>query len=105
MCGKNVKFSGQTTSKSNLLRHLREWHKNVSGTKSKTGQGQTHLTALGFAIGEKKYSPTSTKKKELDSKLALMIARDMRPVQMIQGAGFIDFVHTLDPRYQVSFIR
>ncbi len=51
--------------------------------------------------GGAKYGQTSTKKKELDRKVALFIAKDLRPLSVVDGDGFRDLVQALDSRYQL----
>ena len=46
-----------------------------------------------------KYSVNSAKRKVLNRKLAIFIAKDMRPICVVRNKGFRDFVKELDPRY------
>ena len=48
-----------------------------------------------------KYPRNSPKKKSLDLKLALMIAVDFQPYQIVENQGFREFVEELDPRYDL----
>lgn len=96
LCNKHYKYSGHTTS--NLIRHLQAMHKKH---KSFTGGRQPLLVDLGFKPKEA-YSLSSTKKRLLDDKVALFIAKDMRPVNVLKGQGFRELVQALDPQYQVS---
>ena len=97
-----MKYSGNSTS--NLIRHLKDKH-----GKAPTEAGsrrQPQLTELGFTSGStQRYSPSSTKKKNLDRQVALFIAKDMRPVNVIAGEGFRDLVKALDPKYEVRLYR
>ena len=46
-----------------------------------------------------KYSVESPKRKVLNRKLALFLAKDMRPISVVKNQGFRAFVEELDPRY------
>jgi hypothetical protein len=92
MCGKVIKKFGSVTS--NLIRHITKVHgTNIEGPK------QTLMT--DHIEGPKKYPTTSMKKKALDNCCALFIAKDMRPINIVEGDGFKKFVATLDPKYQL----
>ncbi|XP_065133764.1 E3 SUMO-protein ligase ZBED1-like [Paramisgurnus dabryanus] len=41
----------------------------------------------------------AARKEAINSKLAKFICRDMRPISIVEGEGFIDFVRELEPRY------
>ena len=51
-----------------------------------------------------KYPRDSKQKKELDKSLAKFLAQDMRPVFLITGEGFREFVKALNPKYEVSVL-
>lgn len=46
-----------------------------------------------------KYKLNSERRQKLNRKLAEFISKDMRPINVIQGAGFKDFINELDPCY------
>lgn len=43
----------------------------------------------------------SKKKKELDQKLAMMIAKDFQPLSLVEDDGFREFTKALNPRYEI----
>lgn len=47
------------------------------------------------------YDKNSKKKKDLDHKLAIMIAKDFQPLSLVEDEGFCDFVKALNPRYGI----
>lgn len=47
------------------------------------------------------YDKNSKKKKDLDKKLALMIAKDFQPLSIVEDEGFREFIKYLNPRYQL----
>ena len=47
------------------------------------------------------YAPHSLKAKTINRGLAEFLVRDQRPISLIEGDGFRDFVKLLDPRYEV----
>ena len=46
-----------------------------------------------------KYPIKSAKRRALNEKLVMFIAKDMRPITVVRNAGFRAFVKELDPRY------
>lgn len=47
------------------------------------------------------YDKNSKKKKNLDQKLAMMIAKNFQPLSLVEDEGFRDFVKALNPRYEI----
>jgi len=47
------------------------------------------------------YAKTSSKKRARDHSLAMFVAEDMRPINLIEGRGFRKFASTLDPQYRI----
>lgn len=47
------------------------------------------------------YDKNSKKKKNLDQKLAMMIAKDFQPLSLVEDEGFRDFVKALNPKYEI----
>ena len=80
----------------------------VQGVQSKvdnesgSGTAASHLSqpTLASYMG-KPYTPQSARARSINRGLAEFIVRDQRPVSLIEGDGFRDFVKLLDPRYEV----
>lgn len=47
------------------------------------------------------YDKNSQRKKDLNRKLAIMIARDFQPLSIVEDKGFLDFIKVLNPRYAI----
>jgi len=47
------------------------------------------------------YDKNSKKKKDLNQKLAMMIAKDFQCLSLIEDEGFCDFIKALNPRYGI----
>jgi hypothetical protein len=84
----------QTKSTSNMLRHIKRFH-------SGKGPLQTQSLITNHATAAATYTADSTKKKELDRELMKFIAQDMRPLSIVEGAGFRAFCSKMDPRYKL----
>ncbi|XP_043867502.1 E3 SUMO-protein ligase ZBED1-like [Drosophila mojavensis] len=91
-CGKVYLTSGNT---SNLSGHLKRMHPTltISELPKETG------SILSFI--DKKYEPSSNRKKALDSALMYYISSDMRPFSVVENKGFRHLVKALDPRYEL----
>ena len=48
----------------------------------------------------KLYENNSARKRQLDTCLAKMIVKDIMPLSIVEGAGFLEFTQRLDPRYK-----
>ncbi|XP_051982267.1 zinc finger BED domain-containing protein 4-like [Xyrauchen texanus] len=86
VCGKTVKYSGNTT---NLAKHLRLNHKSeyddIMKRRSEEevqGEKTPRAAALTRSLGE-------------------MIVRDLQPMSVVEDEGFQAFVKALDPRYKL----
>ena len=64
-----------------------------------TAMRQGTLTA--FARSTSPMPASSTRYQHLTRKLEEMCAIDMRPISIVNGQGFKEFIHSLDPSYQV----
>ena len=100
------KCSGGTT---NLRNHLRVNHpslydKLVSSSKdsqcesSCCKQDMMDRFLHSFTSGEK-LSSRSQRMKMLSDAIAEFIVRDMRPVSVVDGLGFLNLMHIVEPRY------
>ena len=81
------------------MRHLKKKHKN--NYEAALSPGPSQPTINQFASASTPYSNTSSRKKNLDEKLARFLAKDMRPTTLVEGNGFKEFIRALDPRYKV----
>lgn len=108
-CGKEYKTSGNT---SNLADHLKRFHQIQDQPEiSSASSSNTDLTSSSARSSVRSVSPffrrsvfydsNSQRKKELDQCLALMIATDMQPFNIVNDKGFQKFVKLLDPRYEI----
>ena len=106
-----MKYCGNTT---NLASHLKSQHpllyakagflckkkeekRQVSADTRDTGQ-QSLAEALKRVT---KFLCSSNKSKELSSAVAYFIAKDMQPINVVQGEGFKHMIGKLEPRYQL----
>lgn len=123
-CGKEYKTSGNTT---NLKDHLLRAHPMLqqeieiessrsstitnhecdntskSGTTTSTSASTSARSSTksveSFFQRSIMYSNESKQKNEIDHALALMIAVDYQPFNIVNDVGFKNFVNVLDPRY------
>ena len=108
VCLKEVPAKSGNTS--NMLVHLREHHPNKyseahpkvakKGIKAK-GDGQVQPTLQQTYERATKYPPQSPTAVELNSAVTYFIAKDMRPVSIVEKPGFQHMVSKLNPRYQL----
>ena len=91
-------------STSALARHAAKKHEKVwkeINAKSELPTNQPKVTAF-FEDKPKPVEPyavNSAKRRVLNEKLVVFIAKDMRPITVVRNAGFRAFVKELDPRY------
>lgn len=124
-----VPYNYKDGNTSGLLRHLRRHHaidvklvRKRQGTnfdvevedddedvhapakRSKvTSIGQCKQTTITAMFQQKEpFKPTSQRSKAINKSIALFIAKDMRPVNVVNGVGFKSLVETLEPRYKLA---
>ena len=99
MCKKEYKKQGAFGT-STLKRHLEKKHPeelhDVSIKQPRINE---------FLQSKSKYPSNSVKKKRIDEKLAEFLAKDMRPVNMVEGPGFSAFIQELDDKYEIPSSR
>ncbi|XP_056022020.1 E3 SUMO-protein ligase ZBED1-like [Ostrea edulis] len=114
VCDIQLKYNGNTT---NMMKHLSRHHPSAmlsptcGGTKSTnikkendtdlpraSSSGQLLLTDLKKHT---KYSSDSTRAKALNRKVGVFIAKDLRPLSIVDNKHFREFVTELDPRYSL----
>ena len=108
VCLKEVPAKSGNTS--NMLVHLREHHPDKcseahpkvakKGIKAK-GNGLVQPTLQQTYERATKYPPQSPTAVELNSAVTYFIAKDMRPVSIVEKPGFQHMVSKLNPRYQL----
>ena len=85
-----IAFSGNTT---NLRQHLIKWHPEIAQSASRATSGAAPVrqpTMEEFSSRPvRKLAATSKRAKEITRCLAEFIARDMRPVSIVEGKGFM----------------
>lgn len=115
-CRREYKTSGNT---SNLMDHVRRAHKHLmelevdvdmvdidscsssnsaSGSSSVVPSPSPHSISSYFTRTNE-YERGSTRKKNLDRALAIMVSTDFQPFTVVEDAGFKNFVKCLDPRW------
>ena len=98
-CDKEVAYSGNTT---NLQQHLSRWHPTSAATQSSSAAVMNQSTITAFSTSPvPKMVPGSKRAKKITRALAEFVAKDMRPIALIEGDGFKSFVASLDPSYQI----
>ena len=111
LCASSVGFSGNTTNLKQHIasRHPVEYMKICGGSSSGASDvgkaKQTTLEAFSAGTSKVKLAHDSKRAKEITKAIAEFIARDMRPVAVVEGDGFLQMMHTLEPAYQVPSRR
>ena len=105
-CKHGVAHGGGTT---NLRNHLRVNHPSLYEellSSSKDSQGESSGSKqdtmdrfLHSSTSGEKLSSSSQRAKMLSDAIAEFIARDMRPVNVVDGLGFLNLMHVAEPRY------
>ena len=101
VCGGSVERSGGTT---NLRSHLRTWHRSIydqlypeAPDESCSKQG----TMDSFVTRVEKLPYNSERAKNLTKSICEMMARDIRPISMVDDVGFLKLMNKAEPRYIV----
>ena len=105
ICRTRVERAGGTT---NLKAHLRTWHRTVydelylsEASHSSSMASSKQATITSFVERVEKLSPNCEKAKRLTRKICEMIARDLRPVSIVDDVGFLSLMKEAEPRYVV----
>lgn len=92
-------FSARGGNTSTVRHHLIGTHHiNIDGTDSKSGSSPN--IASFFAAPRTKL--TKLRINELDTKVAEFIARDARPISLVEGEGFRSLMKFLEPDYELK---
>ena len=102
LCGGRVERAGGT---SNLKAHLRTWHRTIYDelypevqtlpTSSKQGTMDCYVKRV------EKLSSNCERAKKLTKSICEMIARDIRPISIVDDVGFLNVMKEAEPRYVV----
>lgn len=94
-CKEVLAYHGGTSSMQYHLKALHnEEYLKCKGQKEESTQST--LTSPNF-----KFQPLSKEKtRQITMAVSRFIAFDMRPINVIEGQGFIELIHTLEPRYE-----
>lgn len=114
LCNVHLKYNGNNT---NMQKHIDKHHMSVSSSsctattcsdtdskaekvtinasQRRTVSGQLRLTELNST----KYSFDSQRAKTLNRKIGVFIAKDLRPLSIVDNLNFHEFVTEFDPRY------
>lgn len=116
VCKDKLKYNGNTSS---MTKHLRTKHpleyaemreESVPAAAGipdgqRQAEGTLQPTLLQTIQRTESYKNGSPKKKELDRLLMSMIVQDLRPLSIVEDKGFKEFVHGLNPRYELPSRR
>ena len=99
LCERSIAFSGNTT---NLKQHLQNHHPSVLSSYSTSDESsrRTTLESMAF-IPKKKFSAGSKRSLNITDGLVEFISKDMMPISIVEGKGFINFLKILEPQYSL----
>ena len=100
-CKKTIAYSGNTT---NLHQHTEKWHPHLHKQGSRSNESGPSTQATLDEIVQKpvtKLPPGSKHAQKITRTMAEFIARDMRPVALVEGKGFVKLIETLEPSYRI----
>ena len=103
LCEKDVVHAGGTT---NLKNHLFIWHKKeydelYSQTAVRAQQPLTNFAKTATTTHMVKFPASSERAKTLMHGVAEFIAKDLRPISVVDGVGFLNLIHLAEPQYVV----
>ena len=112
LCNVSLGYFGGTTSMRNHLTYkhpsikLSETKSSSSGSDAPGGtfRQASALAGRQVSLKDMKWSrpPLSTARSDqITQSLALMCALDARPLSIVEGAGFKNFIHTINPDYKL----
>ena len=104
LCPAMLSYCGGTTTMNN---HLERKHPSAFKS-SPGGSGNTKMIgSLPKQVDMRKFmtggahKTTKQRYQKITEKLAQMCALDFRPISIVNGPGFKEFVHALDPSYEI----
>ena len=104
LCGKRVKYSGNTT---NMQVHLRDAHRvqydamllSEKPSTSSTSRESNQPTVIETLKHREPIPRTSARWNQITEAVCFFIARDMQPFDTVNDPGFRYLLHELEPRY------
>ena len=88
--------SGNTST---IKRHAQKVHPSKYEDLLKNAKPKLKQASLSDMFANPKYTPESSRRKELNKKLLKMIVKDLRPESIVEDEGFREFVEALDKKY------
>ena len=99
LCYRDIGYSRNT---SNLKQHLELHHPECMAGPSSQSSVSKQASIESFITNPKpKYKRGSQRDRDITDALTRFVAKDMRPIALIEGEGFSDFVRALDPSYEI----
>ena len=98
LCQMNLAYSSGTSS---MLKHMKYVHKSININSDATSQEGIKRQRSMMDYHRSKLVLTDQKYQALNKDLALMCATDLRPLSIVAGKGFKQFVFNLNPDYKV----
>ena len=93
ICDKELSYRGGTT---NLRVHLTSKHSLLYAHEAKSKSKQICLDSY-----TKQQQYTETRANAITDRIVCMIALDLKPIRMVEGEGFLELLHYLEPGYKV----
>ena len=99
VCSSAVGYSGNT---SNLKQHLHIHHPELlPGPSGLQGQQRKQSTLEECSTAVKARRLTGKQVAGITNALASFLAKDLRPISLVEGEGFRSFMSVVEPSYQV----
>ena len=102
ICKKAVAHAGGTR---NLKNHLMIWHRaeydELFSNSGQQNQSQPTLRNFTKPTTTKSLPSTSARAKELTLALTEFIAKDLRPISVVDDTGFLNLMKVAEPRYVI----
>ena len=93
LCSKSLVYHGGTSS---MLQHLSRKHPAKNIVKTSDGRKQTSID--GFT---RKRSCSNEQAAAISDRIASFIVKDLRPINLVAGRGFINLMAYLEPGYRL----
>lgn len=97
-CHTTIAYAGNTT---NMKQHLQNHHPHVLCQPGGSSGVVTQTKLDDIVKTCPKMPHTSKRAREITRSIAAFIAKDLRPIAVVEGAGFRQLLDTIDPSYQV----
>ena len=93
LCSKSLVYHGGTSS---MLQHLSRKHPAKNIVKTSDGRKQTSID--GFT---RKRSCSNERAAAISDRIASFIVKDLRPINLVAGRGFLNLMAYLEPGYRL----